>query len=180
MEFKDAIQAVYAAMQAGYSVENAWREAQRDMENLHGRQSQIVLELREINARTRLNIPVEQLVTEFAVRSECDDIISFSQVFQFAKRSGGNFAGILGTTIHRLQARMDVQQEIETVLAAKKLEQKVMDVVPIGILIYMNLSSPDYLSPLYGTPFGVLVMTVSLVLYAIAVYVSGRVADIQL
>lgn len=180
IQFKDAIQSVASAMQAGYSLENCWREAQRDIERLHGKKSIMCQELGRINGGTKLNMPLEQRLMDFAVRSECDDIVSFCQVFQFAKRSGGNFAAIMRTTASRIQARMSVQREIETVLAAKKLEQKIMNIIPLGILAYLNLTSHDYLNPMYNNPLGIAVMTVSLMVYVVAVFWSEKIMNIDI
>ena len=53
----------------------------------------------QINQAVGMNQPIEKLLYEFALRSDCEDIQNFSDVFLFAKRSGGDFYKIIATTI---------------------------------------------------------------------------------
>ncbi|MBR5765373.1 MAG: hypothetical protein IKX95_01190, partial [Lachnospiraceae bacterium] len=50
-QFKDMIDGVSTAMQAGYSAENAFRESYRDMLKLYGNESLIVSELESFFAK---------------------------------------------------------------------------------------------------------------------------------
>ena len=94
-QFLDALRTVSASLLAGYSMENAWREAAREVENLYGKDAILLRELEEINRAVALNIPIEKLLDQFADRSGNADIMSFAEVFAFAKRSGGNFAAFI-------------------------------------------------------------------------------------
>ena len=91
LQFRDAMQSVAAALQAGYSMENAWRESEKEMTELYGQDGIFVGELHQINQAVGMNQPIEKLLYEFALRSDCEDIQNFSDVFLFAKRSGGGF-----------------------------------------------------------------------------------------
>lgn len=177
-QFKDGMRAVSAALLAGYSVENAWREAETELCRLYGRGALMSKEWHEMNARIEMNEPIEKPLLAFAARSGCEDVESFAEVFAFAKRSGGNFAKIIRTAISRIKGKMEVEQEIATVLAGKKLEGRIMNVMPLFILAYMNLTSKEFLQVLYGNPFGVLVMTAALGVYAVALKLSDRILDI--
>lgn len=179
LEFKDAMQSVAAALMAGYSMENAWRAAEQEIRELYGEASYFSVELHQINEAVRMNQPIEKELMQFAERSGSEDILSFAEVFQFAKRSGGDFAKILQTAINRISDKLEVEREIATVIAGRKMEQKVMNVVPAFILFYLNSSSPDFLEPLYGNLFGVAVMSVALFIYLIAVKFAGRITDIK-
>jgi tight adherence protein B len=179
IEFKDAMQAVSAALLAGYSMENAWRDAERELEKQYGSEAQMVQKLRDINRAVGVSRPLEQMLMEFARESDCEDIMSFAEVFSFAKRSGGNYVAIMRTTTQKISDRMDVEREIQTVLSGKKLEGRVMDVMPVGILAYLNVTSRDFMSVLYGNPAGIAVMTVALLLCLLAIRLSEHLLDIR-
>ena len=49
LQFRDAMQSVAAALQAGYSMENAWRESEKEMTELYGQDGIFVGELHQIN-----------------------------------------------------------------------------------------------------------------------------------
>ena len=57
-------------------------------------------------------------------------------------------------------------------LAAKKAEQMVMSLMPAGIIIYLKLTSPGFLSVLYGNPFGIAAMTVCLGIYGFSYWLG--------
>lgn len=178
-EFKDMMQALSAALLAGYSMENAWRDAERELRKMHGEQSVMFQEVHKMNAAVRMNEPIEEVLAEFAKRSSCEEIQSFAEIFVFAKRSGGDFAKIIGTTVKSLTGKIEVEQEIATVLAGKKLEGRVMNVMPIMILVYMTLTAGNFLDVLYGNALGICVMTVVLVGYALALKLSAHILDIK-
>lgn len=94
-EFKDAMQSASAALLAGYSVENAWRETEKELLELHGEKGFMAAEVRWMNEGVRMNEPLERLLLSFAARSGCEEIESFAEVFAFAKRSGGDFVHII-------------------------------------------------------------------------------------
>lgn len=179
-EFREAMQSVCASLLAGYSMENAWYEAEKELEKFQKKKTILVTEFHLINVKVRMNQPLEEVLAEFAQRSGCEEIESFSEVFLFAKRSGGDFAGIIRTTVQRLNAKIEVEREINTVISGKRLEGRIMSVMPAALLLYLNITSGDFLSPLYKNPVGVCVMTVALFLYIAAMLWSEKIADIRI
>ncbi|WP_331673873.1 hypothetical protein, partial [Eisenbergiella porci] len=60
-QFKDTILSVAAGLQAGYSIENAFLEAGKDMERLYGDDSLMAIELRFLRTGLRILVPLELL-----------------------------------------------------------------------------------------------------------------------
>ncbi len=180
IQFKEAMQSVSVAVLSGFSIENAWREAEKEIEIMYGKDAYMTVELKQMNAAVHTNQPIEQLLYQFALRSACEDILNFAEVFQFAKRSGGNFGKIIQNTINRISEKMEVEKEIQTVISGKKMEQRVMNVMPIFLLCYLNLTSKEFLAPLYGNLFGACVMTLAFFAYMGALILSQKLMDIKL
>lgn len=161
-------------------MENSWLEAKKEMERLFGPDALMVCELRQMVTKLALNIPLEDLLEDFARRSASDDIQSFCQVFLFAKRSGGDFIEIIRTTVHRIGERFELQRQLEADLAARRLESQIMNVVPLVILIYLKLTSPGYFDVLYGNITGICVMSVCLGIYVLAYAISEHMQQMGL
>lgn len=178
-EFKDGMQSVVVALQAGYSMENAWKESEKEITELYGEDALFVSELRRINAAVDMNQPIEKLLYEFADRSHCEDIRDFAEVFLFAKRSGGDFCKIMQTTIRHIGEKMEVESEIQTIISAKRMEQKIMNIMPVMLLGYLNLTASDFLQPLYGNAVGTIIMTGAFLLYITAVFISEKIMRIK-
>ncbi|MCM1258008.1 MAG: hypothetical protein NC307_09165 [Roseburia sp.] len=179
LEFKDYMYGISSALLAGYSMENAFVESQREVKELYGEKSILLEELGNLKQRLGMQENLEKILKEFAEKSGCEDIESFVEVFCFAKRGGGDFLGIIQTTIRRICDKTEVAEEIETTIAQKVLEQKVMSVVPIVVLAFFRFSSPEFIGMLYGNPFGVLVMTIVLILYGLAMLWGAKIVEIE-
>ena len=178
-EFKDGMQSVVVALQAGYSMENAWKESEKEITELYGEEALLAAELRRINAAVDMNQPIEKLLYEFAERSHCEDIHDFAEVFLFAKRSGGDFCKIMQTNIRHIGEKMEVESEIQTIISAKRMEQKIMNIMPVMLLGYLNLTASDFLQPLYGNTMGTMIMTGAFLLYITAVFISEKIMRIK-
>lgn len=172
-QFKETISSVAAALNVGYSVENAWREAKTEMLQMYGEDALMVQELIHILAHLSMNVPLEELLDDFAQRSDMEDVDSFCQVFFFAKRSGGDFIGIIRATTERIGQKIELQRQLSADLASRRLESRIMNLVPLVILLYLNLTSPGYFDVLYGNLTGVCIMSVCLIIY-LAVYAMSE------
>lgn len=178
-QFKDGIMAVSAALNAGYSVENAFREGRKDLALLYERDEPIMKEFHQIIRGLDANERLEKLLFCFAERSGLEEIESFAEIFATAKEAGGDFSIIIQTTAKRIAARLEVKREIKTVVAAKEFEQKIMSLVPFLIMFYINLTSPGFFNELYGNALGITVMTICLGIYLLSRYLAGRIMQIK-
>lgn len=173
LEFKEGLNALKASVQAGYSIENAFGEAYKDLMLLLGEKADICREFWSMNSELKLNVPVEELLWSFAGRSALADARSFAEVFSSAKRTKGDLPAVMEHTAAMIGEKTDTEQEIKTILAAKRLEFLVMSLVPFGIILYMKLSFGGFLDVLYESAAGRVVMTAGLAVY-MAAYRMGR------
>ena len=144
------------------------------MAQLYGEQALMVQELQHILAHLSMNVPLEDLLYDFARRSDMEDVSSFCQVFFFAKRSGGDFIGIIRTTTERIGQKIELQDQLAADLASRRLESRIMNVVPFVILLYLNVTSPGYFDILYGNISGICIMSVCLIVYLAAYAMSEQ------
>lgn len=179
LQFKEMIQAVSSALGTGYSIENAIKESQKELKLLYSDKEPITRELTILVRQLRVQIPVEQVMEELAERVQLEDVRNFAAVFVTAKRSGGDMIAIIKNTANQIGDKIDVRREIQTILAAKRYEFKVMSAVPYVIIAYMGLSFPEFMTCLYGNIIGIGVMTVCLGIYMAAYYLGVRLTEIE-
>ncbi len=178
-EFRETLLCVGSAFAAGYSMENAWRAACREMESGYGEECDTVKALHRMVRRMEMNENLETVLSDFASWSGLEEAKEFSQVFYYAKRGGGSMKKIISDTISQITEKLEVEREIRTAISSKRLEQRIMNVVPIGILLYLKLASPGYLAPLYDNAAGIVIMAVSLGVYASAWLLSEKIVRIE-
>lgn len=178
-QFKDALNSLSVAVQAGYSVENAVAACARDLERLYSKETDILREFHYMESQLKISVPVEELFLSLAKRCQIEDVENFAAVFFTAKRTGGDMVKIIQTSARMLGDKIDVKKEIESTLAAKKAEQMIMSFMPAGIILYLKLTSPGFLNVLYGNLFGICAMTLCLGIYGTSYWLGCKIVDIE-
>lgn len=179
LEFRDGISSLSAALCAGYSAEHAFEEALKDLRLLYSEDDFIIREFSYMINQIRMNFTVEYTLQDFGERTGIEDIISFAEIFAIAKRSGGDLTRIIKTTCNTINDKIEVKREVITMITAKKLEANIMNVIPILILLYLFLSSPGFLDPLYHNLLGIFIMTILLFGYIGAYLLSQKIVAIE-
>ncbi len=180
MEFKEAIMSVNASLTAGYSIENAFVEAGKEMARLYGEDGLITREFRFLTRALKANETLEDILTDVADRSGIEDIRDFADVFRAAKRSGGDLNRIIRRAADTINEKMDVMREIETLTSAKRFENRIMEVVPFAIICYIGLTSPDFIEALYHNATGIVIMTVCLGIYITGFVLAEKIVNINI
>lgn len=179
IEFKDFLRIIKSFLEASYSIENAFIMSVKELTMLHGKDSMMVKELKNIVSQLKLNKPIDKVFRRFAEKTHMEDILDFSEVFLIAKAHGGNISRIIGNTINVINDKIEVKLEIDTVTASKRFEQKLMNLLPFLIIIYMNISSSSFLRPLYTTLEGRMLMSFALVVYFFSIRISKKILTIE-
>lgn len=179
LQFKDLVLALSANMKAGYSIENALRESYRDIELLYGEDGSVCVEVRHMLRGLENNVVLERLLYDLGIRSHVPDIMQFADVFLIAKRSGGNLTEILEKTAAVIEQKIETDKEIQLMVGSKKMEQKIMNMVPFLIIFYIGTTSKGFFDVLYHNVVGVAVMTICLLFYGAAYLLSKRIVEIE-
>lgn len=166
-------------LKSGYSVENAIRGSVNELTEVWGADSAIVAEWNRMGQHMSLSMSAEEAFRDFGQRSGIEQIRDFSEIFSIVKRSGGRLDESVSAVTSLLSEQFSAEDQIRTMTAAKRYEQKIMNVMPIGILLYIKASSPDLLSVMYTTLTGRMVMTACLGLYLAAYYWAERIVAIR-
>ena len=178
-EFKEFLLSLSAALNAGYSVENALVESKEGLGHLLGKDADMMKELDYMIAQLQLNMTVEEIFIQLEERLPIEDVHNFVDVFITAKRTGGDLIHIIKSTSTCIRDKVEVKREIQTLVTAKKFEGMIMCLTPMGILLYLQLGSPGYLSSLYHNVVGIFIMTILLFIYGVAYYLTNHIMAIE-
>lgn len=180
LEFKEGILLLSSFLSAGYSVENAFSASLRELVLLYGEEEMITVEFGRIESQIRMNRSVEQALSEFADRSGLDDVKNFADIFAAAKRSGGELVAIISHTADVIRDKVQVRQEILTMTASKQFEQKIMNMIPFFIVLFIDITSPGFFNIMYSTGIGRILMTLCMVIYITAYAIARRILKIEI
>lgn len=151
-------------------MENAMNRSREDILHMWGKDSYMGKELLQMTGQMRMNVPVEEVWEELAGRSGIFQIEQFACIFRITKRSGGNVSAVIRSSMGQITEQIRTEEEIRTILASRTLQMQIMNLVPIGMLLYVGMASPDLLKVMYETAAGKITMTLCLGVYAAAYY----------
>ena len=179
-QFKDMLFSLSASFQAGRHMREAISEAQTNLLEIYPKDAPINVELDLMVRRMGAGGESERdVLFDFAGRSGSDDARNFADVYYTCLTTGGDLAGVVNRTAEAILEKMTIRREIDTLMAQKKYEAKLLTAVPFLILLYLKFSSPEYLMPLYTTASGLCVMALALVALAAAFFWSGKIMNIE-
>ena len=179
MEFKEMLLSLAANMAAGYSMEKAFVPVYQEMEGLYQGRSYIQGEIKMIIAGLEMSTDVRVLLKNFAERSGLDDVMEFARVSAVAGRSGGNHIKMMKKMVQTIEERLEVEDEIDTMITAKRLEYNIMSAMPFAIVLYMRVCNPGYMNALYGNVFGIAAMSVCLIVIFLTVIWGRKITNIR-
>lgn len=178
-EFKEYMLLVANSLQAGYSLERALRQAEEEHVKLFSKNCLLFRPVHEMNGKIGMNIQVEKAFEEMAHAIGLEDAVNLSDILSFSKRAGGDYGRQIRQCAIKLDEKLMVNEEIETLITEKQLELKVMCVMPLGIIGYITMSSRDFIEPLYGNFPGVLLMSGCLLVYGLMIILGQKIVNIE-
>lgn len=179
-EFRELLESISANLYAGVSLENSFMRGVESVRELYGSQMVLLSALEEGIGRLKLNMPMEQVLYLLAETADIEDMRSFSALAATAQKNGGNLIQIIGQSCGHISEKMQTDQEIATLISAKRMEQQIMCCMPFGMMLYMRFTSPGYFDVLYHNAFGIVFMSICL-LCIFAAYVMGKyIIDISI
>lgn len=178
LQFKEVMELVSINLRAGYSVENAFVEIHREIGGICGPDSPMEKVLAFIKNGVDNNIPLERRIEEAGIRSGVKEIEEFAGVFEAAKHNGGNMIETAERTAVMIGEKIETEKEIAVLLTARKTEQRIMNIIPFFILLYLEITSPGYFQTLYHNPAGVVIMSICLAVYLLAFGLSVKMLSV--
>jgi tight adherence protein B len=164
LELSRFLQSLISTMYAGHSLENAFREIEKEMRRESWQESKRLLEaVTRLNQRVALGESVERAFVDVVRAWQLEDMQVLADTLGVYRRSGGNLLLHLRRTAELLIRKIQAEQEIQVIVARKQMEALMMNLAPYAMIGLVLLGSPDYAAPLFSGG-GRLVMLVALVL----------------
>ena len=176
LQFKDMLDSLNSSISAGKVPNAAFADAEKDMEMQYGKNSLICKELRIINRGLINSQNIEELLLDFGRRSDSDDIVSFANVFAIANRRSGGIKTIIGETKSILCDKIDIEQEIHTMVNASKNELNIMMIMPLLVVPMMSSFSSDSDNPIIN--IGVKIF--GIIIFVIAYIIGRKITNIKI
>lgn len=179
LEFLDFINSVSDSLNTGYSLENSINESLKPLSALYGENSILYREVLYMKKKLLINIPIETVFEDFGSRTGIDEIIAFSEVIKISKKGGGDMIAVIKSTITTIRAKIELTEDISATVSSKKYEQLVMMVMPFAIFAYIDITQPEFFSPLYHNLLGIIISSICLLIYIGSIFISKKILEIE-
>lgn len=160
-EFKDFLFMASTSIGAGRSMKDAIAESIPSLRNIYGEKSILAGDLTKAHERMEKggenDISVLQDLSE---ASGIEDVHDFVTIYSICKATGASLITALNKAASVIMEKMSIDREIEELIRRKESEGLIIFAMPALIILFLNLTAPDYISPLYETIAGRIIMTI--------------------
>ncbi len=179
-QFRQGLQALSSSVRAGASLQQAIRSARVDLSRMFPLgDAPIVREFDEMVRLLELGLPVDDVLDNFAKRADIGDIHDFVSVAKLTRKKGGNINEVIANVSDVIGDKIEIEQEIQVLVAGKKSEAKVLTFMPIVLVMLLSVLSPTYMSPMFETLVGKLLLVVGLALLLVNYLIGKKIVDIE-
>ena len=178
--FRDALHSIKTSLGAGISLEQSIRRVPKDLDVLYDSKHPLIEAFAQLIRRLDMRIPVEEAFDMMAKGLNIPDITILAKMIRMGKRSGVNMVTVMHISIQALEEKNQIHEEIETMLSARRLEQCILIMMPLIMIILLNCSMGSYMTPLYKTVAGRIVMTIALALQGLGAWLIYKIGDIRI
>lgn len=161
IQFKDFLFVTSTAIGAGRSMKDAIHESIPGLKEIYGDKSILSGELDK--AYERMEVGGERdtdVLMDLAINSGLEDAVDFATIYSICKATGASLIIALNKAASVIIEKMTIEREISELVKRKETEGLVIFAMPIIVILFLNLCAPDYISPLYETIAGRILMTV--------------------
>lgn len=140
------------SLRSGFSILQAIDAVARESE------SPTSEEFGRIIVETRLGRDLDDSLNEVANRVSNDDFHWVVQAIQIHRTVGGDLAEILDRVSETIRSRNSARRQVEALSAEGRLSAIVLFVLPFGTAFFIQLVNPGYLSELFNTTAGIIML----------------------
>lgn len=179
--FRDMLYSISGSIAAGRQMPVAIADASKQAENTYGADAYITKELSlMVRVYEGSHGTVEDLLSDFGARSGLSEVKQFALVYKICKHSGGDLEEVTLTCANLLLDRISFQGEVNMLTAQKKIDILFLVSLPIIVLLVLNLVSATYISVLYCSVVGRVIMTCCLLTIGVALFWSLQLTEVRI
>lgn len=128
---------------------------ERVVENLKNPISQ---EFALVLSQIRLGRSVEEALIELGERIPRPDVQMFVTSINILKETGGNLAETFQTICTTIRERQKIEKKIQAMTAQGLMQGIIITLVPIALIIIFSFVNPGYISPMFNTTLGLILL----------------------
>jgi len=179
-QFRDLLYSLSSSFASGRQITESIGEAILNLEANYDRNAPILIETNRMYSSLHdARASEEAVLSDFAMRSGVRDIINFVDVYIICRTTGGNLEKAVMDSSRILMEKIEIDEEIRLMTVQKKFEGRIICLMPLVVILFLRLASPEYIQVMYESITGRIVMTISLGCIVYAVCLIKKITDIE-
>ena len=126
-----------------------------------------------------LGKPLEEALTNMSERTDDEDLDMVITALIIQRHVGGNLAEILDTISHTIRERVKIKRDIKTLTAQGRISGVIVSILPFALGILLWIISPGYLTVLFTTLVGKIMLIIGIILQLIGIFILIKLVDIK-
>jgi tight adherence protein B len=172
-QLPDTLQLLSGALQAGHSllqaIDTAAREAGEPMS----------IEFQRVLTEARLGMPLEEALDGMAKRMNSQDFEWTVMAVGLQRQIGGNLAELLNAVAQTMRERYSLKRQVRALSAEGRLSSYILSILPFVMFFLLLMFNSTFLSPLYSTSLGFVLLSAAAVLMIIGIIWMKKITEIQ-
>jgi tight adherence protein B len=136
-------------------------------------------EFRRALVEARLGVQVEDSLESIARRMESVDFEWVVMAIRIQREVGGNLSELLLQVASTMREREYLRRQVKTLSAEGKMSAWILGALPPGMFLYMMVSNPGYLSPMFTNVLGWVMLGGAIVMMGIGAFWMSRVVKVE-
>jgi tight adherence protein B len=136
-------------------------------------------EFRRIYEEQKFGLPVRDALLNLTERVPLIDVKFFVTALMLQRETGGNLAEILDQLAYVIRERFRILRQVRVYTAQGRLTMGILMALPPGMVLFMSVTNPEFMKPLFSDPMGHFLIALGLLLQTIGFFLIRRIIEIK-
>lgn len=169
----DGLTIMANGVKSGLSVTQSMERVVENLGNPISQEFSLVL------SQIRIGRSVEEALVELSHRISRPDVLMFVTGVNILKETGGNLAETFSTIVTTIRERQKIEKKIQAMTTQGMMQGLIITLVPFLLLIILLLLDPKFVTPMFTTPLGLVLLFVMLGLQIIGGLFIRKIVTIK-
>ena len=173
-QLPEALELMVRALRSGHSFASAVQMVGQEMSQ------PAAAEFSTVHDEVNFGVATEQALTNLTKRIPLTDLRYFVVAVLIQRDSGHNLTEILGNLSHLIRERLKLRAKVKVMSSEGRLSAWILTLLPFGLAALMNAFNPEFMSPLWTDPIGILILKYMLTMMVIGILVMQKIIRIRI
>lgn len=136
-------------------------------------------EFRRALVEARLGVQVEDALEAVGERMESEDFGWVVMAIRIQRDVGGNLAELLLSVAATMREREYLRRQVKSLSAEGRLSGVILGSLPPGVLLFLTLTNPGYLDPMFGNALGWALIAAMAMLMGVGSFWMSRLVKVE-